>query len=173
LAKNDDQTGSDPALDWKASQDGDSEIVLRDLRRFGGPDFRYRLSLEEALPSVEAFLDSHAFAMDGGKDLLIPVKLRRNHGHARPVTLTIHGLPASCDAQALTIPAGQDESSLRIGTPRGVEDSATHLVTLRADDGNVQRNAVYLVSGATTPREDLARCRLTSFLVAVQPISKE
>lgn len=166
LAKDDDSgDGADPALVWKAPESGAYSIGVRDLRRFGGPDFCYELKLEEVQPAMDVDVAGHAWTVNGGGELSIPVKLTRSHGHARPVTLTLHGLPPYFNAQALTIPGNASEGTLRIRAPQG--KASAHLFSLHADDGKRVIDAGHAYKGATTEPGALVRNTITSFLITV------
>ena len=167
LAENDDSRGADPALIWKAPADGPYLLTVRDLRRHGGPDYHYELALEEALPSLEATVASHAYSMKaGGAALSIPVKLVRAHGHARPVTITLHGLPHCLDCQALTIPGTTSEANLIIHAPGDMTASA-HVFSLGAHDGSKTMRVSHPFSGSTAEEGALLRNTLESFLLTV------
>ncbi len=169
LAKYDNPIGTNPELTWKAPADGDYLVTVRDLRRWGGLDFRYELLVDHVRPGVEVRVGTHAWSVKSGGTLMIPIELVRVHGHARPVTITLHGLPPFLSGQAFTIPGTMKNGQLIVRAPEGLEASS-HVVSLAADDGAGQPIGVdHVFKGATTDQGGLLRNVLSDFLISVAP----
>ena len=161
LAKNDDSAGVDALLSWKAPATETYTIALRDLLHQGGKDYHYKLIVEEAQPSYEVQVKDHAWTMTEGELLEIPVTVKRKHGHARPITVTLEGLPLSIDAQALTIPGKASEGVLRLGA----SSESMAVIRLSATDHLTTRSVYYPFKGATTDQDALLRNKLEDFLL--------
>ncbi len=117
LAGNDDNKGPDSFLDFKAPEDGDYAIRVRDHLGRGGIDFVYRVELNAKSPSVQTDIaeqsryQSQQIVVPQGARTAIEVKVnRRNIGGDAMVNL--EGLPAGLSAEAVLCPA--DRSSVPI-----------------------------------------------------------
>jgi len=83
----------DPEFFWKVAEDGDFTLVVWDRFHRGGPEMRYRLLVEPALPAFEALVDRHACVLKPGEKEELKVTLKRLYEHSAPVVATVEGLP--------------------------------------------------------------------------------
>lgn len=91
---------SDPEYLWKVSADGDYKITVTDRFRRGGPDFRYRASIDKPEPNLSATIEKSEYALEQGKSLDIKVKITRLHGHKANLVFEIPDLPEKVDFTA-------------------------------------------------------------------------
>ena len=161
MAKNDDSEGVDAAIIWKAPASGAYTVVLRDLAGKGGGDYHYELKVQEAGPTFAVSVEQHAWQMSVGKANEISLKVVRDHGHARPITVSIAGLPLEVSAQALTIPGVETSGVISLRVPA----SLSTFVKLEATDGRETSEVAFPMTGATTDAGGLLRNSLTTFLL--------
>lgn len=168
LAKNDDQEGFDSGLSWKAPQDGSHVIAIRDLLRRGGDDYHYQLSVEASSPSFEVTVSAHAWTIKGGGTLEIPVAVKRRHGHTKPITVSLEGLPSGLENASLTLSEKEKEGVLKLEAPESLGASTT-MIQLRSTDGDLSEAVQFPFKGATTDQGALLKNDLEDFLLVVQP----
>ena len=116
LARNDDDTGSDPRLEWSAPADGPYVAAVGNLLQRGSPGSWYRLALSRATPSLKATVAENSFTLEPGKTNEIKVNITRRHGFNTPLTLSVRGLPEGVRAEPGEIPAKGGECLVRLIT---------------------------------------------------------
>ncbi|NCF91876.1 MAG: hypothetical protein GWQ05_13115 [Verrucomicrobiaceae bacterium] len=161
LAKNDDAIGCNALLEWRPPADGTYVVRVRDLLRRGGDDYRYELTVREAPPRYEVSVSDHAWTAIVGETFELPVTVKRKHGHARPITVTLEGLPLSIDAQALTIPGNASEGLIWLNASA----VSMKVIRLSATDQLTTSSVYYSFKGATTDEGALLRNRLEEILL--------
>lgn len=82
--------------------DGVYTLRIRDRFDSGGSRHFYRLSCVDALPAVEASVESTVFSLRHNKPLTIPITVARTNGHKYPVTFSVAGLPAGIEVASAT-----------------------------------------------------------------------
>lgn len=114
LARNDDAAGSrDPQLTWTAPADGIFTIALGDLTHRGGPDFLYRIAVNEAEPSVSGTVAAHSITVPRGKNAELKVTVKRAHGYSRKLEIAAGPLPPGVSAAPVEVPAKDGELALQ------------------------------------------------------------
>jgi hypothetical protein len=115
LARNDDADGTrDPRLTWTAPEDGRFFVALGDLTHHGGPDFTYRLSIEEAQPGITAVSARHSVVVAAGKTAEANVTVTRTQGFKAPLRLVAKNLPTGVTAEEVELPAKDGEVTLKL-----------------------------------------------------------
>ena len=103
--------GNDSRLAFTAPQDGDYFVRVRDVRGFGGEDFKYKLHIRPQRPDFELRTNQDITVPLGGAQRF-DMKLKRLDGFEGPVKIEIAGLPPGFTiAGPLTIQAGQQRAS--------------------------------------------------------------
>ena len=87
-----DRATRDPAFSYKIPADGNYQIRIRDLHRFGGPRYAYRLEIKKSQPKVTLGLAAGEFIKTEEK-LEIPVTITRTGGFDKELVISIEGLP--------------------------------------------------------------------------------
>jgi len=114
------QLGKDSRLTFTAPHDGDYLARVRDVRRFGGQDYKYKLHIRPKRPD---------FKLRIGQDLTVPIgglrrmnmKLNRIDGFDGPVRVEITGLPPGFSIDGpIAVETGQHRASATI---RAAEDA--------------------------------------------------
>ncbi len=99
--------GSDSRLSFTAPADGAYLVRVRDVRAQGGERHAYRLSIREAKPDVEVFLEGQNAGIPAGSGRNFTVRADRLDGFDGPVRVDIEGLPEGFHATTpLVIDAG-------------------------------------------------------------------
>ncbi len=160
LAKNDDSEGIDAALSWKAPETGTYMIALRDLLRQGGEGYHYKLSVTEAKPSFEVTVGDHAWTVEEGAEVEIPLKVERKNGHSRPITVTFVELSLELDSQSVTIPGTASQGAMQLSA-----SEFTAMIRLSATDGLTKIQVACPFKGATTDEGGMLKNRLEDFLL--------
>lgn len=111
LATADDTAGArDPSLVFKAPQDGQYRVRIRDLAGHAGrPDAVYRLRIEPPRAGFSLQAGDKLGVPLGGEAALV-VKAERQGGFQEAISLQVSGLPPGVHAPAMIeIPAGKDQ----------------------------------------------------------------
>ena len=91
-----------PSRDVKATQkfpsDGNFDLAVRDLHRRGGPDYVYRLTIQETQPDFELTAAADRFTVKPGESLEIPVTIVRSGGMTGDVEISAVNLPEGVTA---------------------------------------------------------------------------
>jgi hypothetical protein len=90
-----DDTGKsvDSELNFVAPADGDYTVVVADLYDHGGPRYLYRLSISPLEADFALSVSQHAFTLQAGKSLEIPVTIERRQNFAGDIEIQAMGLP--------------------------------------------------------------------------------
>jgi hypothetical protein len=115
LAGNDDKNGAgDAQLDWTAPADGTYRVIVGEVTRRGGPDYRYRLAVARPRPGVAATLAADEFRVAPGKSVAIPLKVQRTGDYAGGVVTVATGLPPGVTATVAEVPEKGGDLSLTL-----------------------------------------------------------
>lgn len=115
LARSDDTEGTrDPQLEWSAPEDGRFIVAVGDLTHRGGPDYRYRLTIEEAQPAITATAAKHSVVVTAGQTAELKVTIKRIRGFEASMRLTAANLPCGVTAEEIEIPAKDGELLLKL-----------------------------------------------------------
>jgi hypothetical protein len=85
--------GTDPPLDYTATQDGPHRLEVRDLHGHGGMRYVYRMRAGPVAPDIELRLTDDRFTLTPGKALEVPVSINRVGGFTQEIVITVEGLP--------------------------------------------------------------------------------
>lgn len=99
--------GADSTLNFVAPADGDYILHLKDVRGMEGPDFAYRLTIQDANPDYRLAAEPENPNIPRGASVPITVRADRQAGYEGPIALRVEGLPTGVTAAPATIPAGQ------------------------------------------------------------------
>jgi len=148
LARNTEVEGSrDPQLTWTASNDGTFFLTVGDVAHHGGPDYAYRLTAAEAVPSVAATAAGHSVTVATGKTSEIKVTIKRTHGFKARLQLIAKDLPAGVAAEAVDIPEKDGEVALKISADAGASAVSQPLrLALRETESGAEHPVVYAMS---------------------------
>jgi hypothetical protein len=102
--------GADSRLDFVAPRDGDYVLHLKDVRGLQGPDFAYRVTLRDALPSYQLEASTNNPNIPEGGSVPVTISADRLEGYDGPIRIEVKGLPRGVSASAATIPEGQNST---------------------------------------------------------------
>ena len=115
ITANDDQGAPDSIIQWTCPADGDYLVQIRDQLRRSGPDFTYRIDIDDKSPSIAATLPT-VERVNSQKWKTFPVP--RGNRYAAVVNVARENI--ACDAvfEAASLPPGVTMNAARI--PRSV-----------------------------------------------------
>ncbi len=99
--------GADSRLDFVAPADGDYILHLKDVRGLEGPDYAYRLSVQDAHPDYRLEAEPDNLNIPRGGSIPVSVTADRLPGYEGPIEIEVQGLPPGVTAGRTVIPAGQ------------------------------------------------------------------
>lgn len=110
-----DQSDGVCRIEYRASETADCLLRVRDLRHGaqGGPDFIYRLSVQQARPDFEIVLARDFVDVMQGGSSEFDVTVLRTGGFNGEVELVVEGLPTGVTVENRTVPAGMSGSKLK------------------------------------------------------------
>lgn len=115
LARTDDADGSrDPQLTWTAPSDGVFVAAIGELTHRGGSDYRYRLAIGQAKPSIAATTTIHSLAVTAGKTSEIKTTIKRVNGIKAKLQLAAKNLPEGVTAGEVEVPEKGGDVTLKI-----------------------------------------------------------
>ena len=97
--------GADSRIDFVAPADGEYILHLKDVRGMGGPDFAYRLSIRETVPSYQLAASPENPNIPRGGNMPLTVSADRLQGYEGPIEIEVKGLPPGVTASAAKISA--------------------------------------------------------------------
>jgi len=104
---------ADPRLQWTAPEDGTYLAIVRDVNRFYGDEFVYRLTIKPESAEYHATLAKDLFRGDVGTEIEIPIKVERTGGFSDEIEFTIEGLPEAVSmALALSLKEGETSKAV-------------------------------------------------------------
>ena len=113
LARNDDNGGSDPVLDWTSPETAEYRVVVGNLLQRGGRDQRYRLSIQSPKPLWSASLAEAAWSLEPGKTNESKVTLTRRYGADQRLTVSVRGLPSGVRVDPVEVSEKANAATLR------------------------------------------------------------
>jgi len=103
--------GRDSRLTFTAPRSGTYLVSVRDVRGFGGEDFRYRLDLRPQRHDFSASLGGRDPQVSPGSGREFSISVVREDDFRGPITVTIDGLPAGFHATSpLVVEADQERA---------------------------------------------------------------
>jgi hypothetical protein len=117
LARNDDAERSrDPALEWKAATNGTFHAVVGSLTHRGGPEYRYCLALDPALPNFRASLAASSLVVKPDSTNSLKFNVKRLRGHTNELMASLKELPEGVMAASTNVQSGDVALQLVTGT---------------------------------------------------------
>lgn len=115
LTRNDDADGSrDPALDWKAPEDGEFALVVGSLTRNAGPDQLYELNAKRTTPDWQASLSASSLAAKPGTTNELKLTFTRLRGFTNEIQVVAATLPDGVTCEPVTVPEKSGEVTLNL-----------------------------------------------------------
>lgn len=158
VAKADDGSTVDPALDWAPDNDGMFFACIRNVLHRGGSNYLYRLRIEKPEPTLKATVSEHAFKIEPGKTNKIAVTLKKLYGFDGKPSFTVEGLPPgvqyeSADASVSLIAASDAKAFSGPFRISATHSNATYAVvrelTSAGEDNGVPNGYSRLLINAT------------------------
>jgi hypothetical protein len=147
LARNDD-VGSlhDPLINWTAQNDGVYTAIVGDTTHRGGPDYKYRLEMKEAVPMVAATIATQALSIAAGATTEAKVTVKRTNGFKSKLMLAAKALPAGVSAPEVEVPEKDGEVTLKISAEAEAAPSNQPLqLNLREVDSGVEHPVLFFL----------------------------
>ncbi len=91
----------DVDLSWKPAADGEYDVSITDRFGHAGPEYVYRLLIEEEIPRFSLTLKDDRFLLPAGKELQIPVAIVRQAGFREAIRVEVMNLPEGVTAEAV------------------------------------------------------------------------
>lgn len=108
--------GDEGALTNRFTADGVYHLLVEELNRGGGANFRYELTVAELHPGVAATTETDRISGPAGASLEVEAKLERRD-YDGPVTLVAEGLPDSFKLENNVVPAKTNVAKIKIVSP--------------------------------------------------------
>jgi hypothetical protein len=107
-------------IEWECPADGEYRIRVRDQQfgAKGGPEFLYRLTVRQARPDFELFVDSEFVNVPQGQTIHVPIYVKRYGGFDDPVTLHFEGLPEGVKAESELISGKRSRFEIAISAKK-------------------------------------------------------
>jgi hypothetical protein len=116
--------GADSRIDFVAPADGQYILHLKDVRGMGGPDFAYRLSIRETVPSYQLTDSPENPNIPRGGRVPVTVSADRLQGYDGPIEIEVKGLPPGVTADPAKISAGEDSTVVVLSASAGAAPDA-------------------------------------------------
>lgn len=100
----------DPVLKDQMKAPGKYLIVVRDLHRALGENYRYRIELVDERPSVLGTIAKDVFVGEAGKPIEMEIALERTYDCADEATLRLEGLPEGVTCEPVVSRSGDDSA---------------------------------------------------------------
>jgi hypothetical protein len=118
LVRNDDANGgSDPSLDWTATNGNSFVISVGNVLHRGGPEFLYHLSIEPPTPDWKAVVPSSSFTVELGKTNEIKIAIKRFYGFSEKLKLDVRGLVEGVSFTAADVVEKTNEAVVKLYAP--------------------------------------------------------
>ncbi len=115
LTRNDDANDSrDPALDWKAPEDGEFTLVVGALTRRTGPEQHYELTVRRAAPDWRASLLASSLVAKAGATNELKLTVTRLRGLTNELQVVVQKLPAGVSCEPVLVPEKGGELKLNL-----------------------------------------------------------
>ena len=115
LTRNDDADGSrDPALDWKAPEDGEFALVVGALTRNIGPEQYYELTVRRTAPDWRARLSANSLMVKAGTTNELKLTVTRLRGLTNELQVVAQKLPEGVTCEPALVPEKGGEAKLNL-----------------------------------------------------------
>ena len=152
-----DKDNLDPALRFKAAEDGEYKLVIGDRFHHGSTEHLYELTVKPFVPTLTATLDTHAYRLEAGKSAEVKVTVKTSGAFEGKIKAQAVNLPAGVTAENVDVPAKGGEVKLTLkATAEVVANQAPFAVEIvtSAPDAVETVTASYVIP-FTEPRGDL------------------
>jgi hypothetical protein len=152
LTRNDDADGSrDPALNWKAPEDGELTLVVGSLTRNSGPDQFYELIVKRASPDWRGSLSASSLLAKAGTTNELKLTFTRLCGLTNTYQVMIPKLPEGVTCEPVLVPAAGGEMKLNlIAAEAAAPWRGPIQVMARNPSNGVERVIPFKLTGSTT-----------------------
>jgi len=145
--------GHDSRVLFTAPASGSYRVRVSDVRGFGGPEFKYELTLRAAAPDYKASLGAGELKVPRGSGMRLPIKLERMDGFEGDVRIDFHQVPAGVKiASPIVVEAGHWEADTTVCVAADVdtvsEDALKQMTVVATAEIN-GRTVEHAVSGLT------------------------
>ena len=152
-----DKDNLDPALRFKAAEDGEYKLVIADRFHHGSAEHVYELTVKPFVPTLTATLDTHAYRLEAGKSADVKVTVKTNGAFEGKIKAQAANLPAGVTAEIVDVPAKGGEVKL---TLKATADVAANQAPFAVEIVTSAPDAVETVTASyaipfTEPRGDL------------------
>ncbi len=133
--------------------DGTYRILVRDVHRYGGFRFVYRLTINEAKPDFALTMASDTYVLTPGKPLEIPITIERRNGFVGEIEVSAIELPEGVSSAVVKSEAKGDSSKsvkVVLNAAAGPVSAAFRVTGKSGSEGAIERTASYVVSGTST-----------------------
>ncbi|MBC8352013.1 MAG: PPC domain-containing protein [Planctomycetes bacterium] len=133
--------------------DGDYRIVVRDVHRYGGFRYVYRMTIGEAKPDFALTLTNDSYVLTPGTPLEIPVTIGRQNGFSGEIVVKAIELPDGVTCEVVKSEAKGDSSKSVKVVLKAEADPASapfKVVGSTSGEGAIERTARYTIAGTTT-----------------------
>ncbi len=152
LTRNDDADGSrDPALDWKAPEDGEFALVVGALTRNAGPEQRYELTARRATPDWRASLLTSSLVAKTGATNELKLTVTRLCGLTNELKIAAQKLPEGVTCEPVLVPEKGGELKLNLVVAEAAAAWRGPIQVIARDTTNaVERVIPFKLTGSTT-----------------------
>lgn len=152
LTRNDDANDSrDPALDWKAPEDGEFALVVGALTRNIGPEQHYELTVRRAVPDWQASLATSSWVVKPGTTNELKLSVTRLRGLTNELQIVAQKLPESVTCEPALVPdkGGEVKLNLICGEAAAAWQGPIQIIGRDTSSGG-ERVIPFKLTGATT-----------------------
>jgi len=152
LTRNDDADGSrDPALDWKAPEDGEFSFVVGALTRNTGPDQLYELTVRRAVPDWRASLSASSVVAKPATTNELKLTVARLRGLTNELKVVAEKLPEGVTCEPVLVPEAGGEVKLNLLVSEAAAAWRGPIRVIARDAvGSTERVVPFKLTGATT-----------------------
>ena len=152
LTRNDDAEGSrDPALDWRAPEDGEFALVVGALTRNAGPEQHYELTVRRAAPDWRGSLLASSLVAKAGPTNELKLTVTRLCGLTNEIKVVARKLPEGVTCEPALVPekGGELKLNLVVGEAAAAWRGPIQIMARDTTNG-VERVIPFKLTGSTT-----------------------
>lgn len=150
LAKEEvDGRSRDPkAIIYKAPTNGRTIVSVADLTHRGSPEHQYRLTVQEAKPTVTASTLTHSLVIPADKGAELKATVKHTNGFKAALQLAAKDLPAGVTASEADVPEKDGDVTLKFSVAEGTAPLSQPLrLVLREKESGQEHPVRYLLAG--------------------------